>query len=414
MTARARAQPWTRFHIPWSASPAPTSPSIIPSPGISRRTFLIAGLIASNAPDFDIFYSGITPAPLGYLLHHRGHTHTILGLVGLSLLIATVFALVPSVRQLSGGSRRRLWLVIACAIASHLVLDFANVNGLHPFSPYDSGWVFGDAAFTFEPWVWITLGVSAAWNARTKLGRWRLLAMLTLLPTTLSVVGLIAGEAAAAVFAVGAGCAWLARRRSPRQRAVVALAATAAVLGSLFALSGLAHTRVHTLLDRTIDAQPLDTVLIPNPGLPVCWTFIVVAHDPRAQDLVHYRGTLSLLPAWRAAANCASHRIMHPPETTIHGGGAVALVDVVRQPIEELRLLRQRDCFVRAWLQFGRVPVVDGRTIRDLRFDGLLRENFTVLTVSPVNATRACPSFMTSWAAPRGDVLDTLPPIAAP
>ena len=42
----------------------------------ARRLFLATGVIASNLPDLDLVYTGIAPAPLGYLLHHRGHTHT--------------------------------------------------------------------------------------------------------------------------------------------------------------------------------------------------------------------------------------------------------------------------------------------------------------------------------------------------
>ena len=46
-----------------------------------RRLFYAAGIVAANLPDLDLFYTAVTPAPLGYLLHHRGHTHTLVGLV---------------------------------------------------------------------------------------------------------------------------------------------------------------------------------------------------------------------------------------------------------------------------------------------------------------------------------------------
>ena len=47
---------------------------------------LLTSALANNAPDLDFLYSGITPGKLGYLLHHRGHTHTLLATVPLALL----------------------------------------------------------------------------------------------------------------------------------------------------------------------------------------------------------------------------------------------------------------------------------------------------------------------------------------
>src|ERR1044071_6731268 len=50
-----------------------------------RRVFFFTGIVAANLPDADLFYTRIAPPPLGYLLHHRGHTHTIVGCVVLGL-----------------------------------------------------------------------------------------------------------------------------------------------------------------------------------------------------------------------------------------------------------------------------------------------------------------------------------------
>jgi inner membrane protein len=45
-------------------------------------TLMVAG---SNLPDLDALYTGITGGKLGYLLHHRGHTHTLVGAVAIGL-----------------------------------------------------------------------------------------------------------------------------------------------------------------------------------------------------------------------------------------------------------------------------------------------------------------------------------------
>jgi len=124
------------------------------APRAMRRTFFVAGVVAANLPDADLVYTRITPAPLGALLHHRGHTHTVVGLVLLGLAMVAVCAL-PRIRDSVGPMRGRLWTLIAVALASHLVLDSWNSYGVHPFWPIDSRWYYGDAVFILEPWVWM-------------------------------------------------------------------------------------------------------------------------------------------------------------------------------------------------------------------------------------------------------------------
>ena len=61
-------------------------------------------------------------------------------------------------------------------------------------------------------------------------------------------------------------------------------------------------------------------------------------------------------------------------------GGPASAWDVPRRhSLARLRDLAERDCAVRAWLQFGRAPVLGEREIYDLRFDNGARSNFTTL-----------------------------------
>ena len=53
----------------------------------TRRNLLVTTMaVGSNLPDIDFIYPEITDLKLDYLLHHRGHTHTVLG----ALLIAAL------------------------------------------------------------------------------------------------------------------------------------------------------------------------------------------------------------------------------------------------------------------------------------------------------------------------------------
>ena len=125
------------------------------TPAWARAAWVISAL-GQNMADADAIYTGITEGPLGYLLHHRGHTHT--------LVLAPVMALVAyaiggnATRAWREGATRadRLWLA-ALALAGavgHLLLDLSNDYGIHPFWPLDDGWIYGDTIFIVEPLFW--------------------------------------------------------------------------------------------------------------------------------------------------------------------------------------------------------------------------------------------------------------------
>src|ERR1700741_4244032 len=113
----------------------------------TRAVFMCVGVVAANAPDLDLFYTGIIEEPLGYLLHHRGHSHTLPGLATLGILIWAGLRLVPQTWRAVRGAESRVMLLIAAALVSHLLMDTANGYGTHLFYPVSSRWVYGDAVF---------------------------------------------------------------------------------------------------------------------------------------------------------------------------------------------------------------------------------------------------------------------------
>lgn len=87
-----------------------------------RRLFFAAGVVSSNLPDLDLLVTGLTPPPLGYLLHHRGHTHTLVGLVAQGLVAWALCWLLPVVRRLAAADRARLLALMAGGLGGHLLL----------------------------------------------------------------------------------------------------------------------------------------------------------------------------------------------------------------------------------------------------------------------------------------------------
>lgn len=368
-----------------------------------RRAFLVAGMVAATAPDFDLLYTAITEAPLGYLLHHRGHTHTLPGLVLLGGLLVAALRLWPAARQALRESRGRLLLAIGAALLSHLLMDAANSYGTHLFYPFSSAWHYGDAVFILEPWAWILLGSSLALNAKSRL--FRVLAwLLTLVPAAgLAFVGLVPPAAAAALLLAAGAIAAATRHWPTRRRAAGALAATALLFLSLTALSRIAAAEVSRALAGTGSGAIVDLVLDANPGVPWCWSVLTVERQAGASEqLVSRRGTLSLLAGIFPPAGCALHQLAGgaaiPPSSA-----SLVFVQEWRTDLAQLKARDATDCRTAAWLQFARVPYLTDDRAADLRYENPVRDNFSTL---PLRAPSPdCPAHLTRWEKPRRDLL---------
>jgi inner membrane protein len=369
-----------------------------------RRLFLAAGVLAANLPDADLLYVGITPPPLGYLLHHRGHTHTLVGLLAQGVILAALCLAVPHLRRLVALDRARVGWLIAVALVTHILLDAGNSYGVHPFHPFDPRWYYGDAVFIFEPWLWLLFGVPVAWNASGRFARGALVALVAGLPILLAVPGVVPRAAVAALIVAGILLGWWVRGLSVRTRALTGLASGALFIAFLAGLATRARATTRALVESHVRGEVVDIVLSPNPADPACWTVIAIEKDERGGAFAHHRGTLSLAPRWRPPTACASHRFAGRSATRV-AGGRLAWNDEVRQPLEALRALSERDCWARAWLQFGRAPALRDGEIVDLRFDNGPRDNFTAMPVDPDRA--GCPARLTRWARPRADLLES-------
>jgi len=191
-----------------------------------------------------------------------------------------------------------------------------------------------------------------------------------------------------------------------QRRAAGMLAVAAAIFVLMPAVSRAAKAEARRTVLAMEPGEIVDIVSDTNPGVPWCWSVLTLqrANDGPAEALVARRGTLSLLPGVWPAASCASARVM----VARWGAGEGSSDAIVwhrrwRIDVDELRALYAANCRVRAWLQFGRVPYVANGSIRDLRFEHPIGQNFTPMAVE--SAERGCPAFVTSWELPRHDVL---------
>ena len=369
----------------------------------SQRPLLVgAGIVAANLPDIDLAYSSITPSPLGYLLHHRGHTHTIVGLVGLAVALVLAYGLFPSVRKMRISGQLRFWLLIAIALASHLALDALNTYGVHPFYPVDGNWYYGDTVFILEPFLWLMLGIAVAAHARSRTARFIAGLPLLVLLCTIASTGAVPLESVAVLLLVGGAFAWLAVRVSPRTRAAVAFLLCGLMVAGLAVTSGAARRATLEALRPAVTGRVVDVVLTPNPSSPLCWSVIAIEQREIHAEYVLWRGTLSLLPQWRSPTTCALHGFFGGRDVRVLGDRRLLLSGEIHQSLHRLRALARDDCWVRAWLRFGRAPVIDGEWISDLRFRERREDNFSRMRLS---AREGCPAHVPEWSMPRADLL---------
>ena len=307
----------------------------------------------------------------------------------------------PAVRGLGSRGRGWLWGLVAVNLLGHVALDGLNWYGVHPFYPFNARWYYGDAVFVFEPVVWLMLGVAAACNARTRRVRTSIVCLLGVVFVAITAGGLIPPVALVANLAAAGAFLAAIRQLRPRPRAAAALVVMTVFVLSMFGLSRAARLEA-TRASRTTGDR-LDVIVSPDPGMPLCWSVIIVARDPDTDSYRTDRGTLSLAPAWFRPDRCASYRLAGDRWRPVGANDEVAWRDDFRQSVTTLQNFDRDDCRVRAWLQFGRAPIVRDNMILDLRFDTGLRGNFTAMPLASRGAE--CPANVTNWAAPRADLL---------
>jgi inner membrane protein len=161
--------------------------AVLARAGFNRKAAYatLAMTLAAEAPDLDTLWAA--GGPVAAFQHHRGITHTFLGLPFEGLVVlgavwlvhrwrvrraASGVAIVPApagqttdqpiVRPLTAAPVRwgLLYGFVLIALLSHLLLDWTNNYGVRPFFPFDEHWYADSIVFIFEPVIFLVLLVS--------------------------------------------------------------------------------------------------------------------------------------------------------------------------------------------------------------------------------------------------------------
>jgi inner membrane protein len=382
-------------------------------PGATRRNLMVSLMaVGGNLPDLDFLYSAVTGDKLDYLLHHRGHTHTVIGALAAAalLLIATDVWLRWKRLRPTRPDRIVLLAIALAAPLLHIAMDSLNNYGVHPFWPFYDGWLYGDSVFIVEPLLWAA-AAPLGFLLRTRLSRGLVLAALAGGVALVFFSGLVPIPLAAAFGLLAASMLAAGRLTPPRIALTLALVAWLGVTTMFAAASRVAAGRTQTLAaQRFPDAILDDHVLTPLPVNPLCWEIILIQSSGDALAL--RRGLLSLAPRRLPANECPTRSagatitaplepVQRPDNQEIRWSGELV------SSRSQLSALFAADCRVAAFLRFARAPwlaSVDGKLVLgDLRYDNEVSLGFAEIDLR-ANPT-PCPRHVPLWAPPREHLL---------
>jgi len=211
--------------------------------GFNRKTALATATmtLAAEAPDLDVF--GALRGRVFAFAHHRGFTHSFLGLF---LVSGLVVGFMYGIWRLRGRKTNDpnlpphwglLFVYAYIAGLTHILLDFTNNYGVRPFWPFSEKWYSWDIVYIVDP---VLLG---------------LLVLGLVVPSFVSLINEEIGV----------------RQKGPKGRWAAVTALIAVVL--VWAVRGYEHRRaINALEARTYEnADPIRVGAYPNLVNPFRW-----------------------------------------------------------------------------------------------------------------------------------------------
>jgi len=139
--------------------------AVLSRAGFNRKTAYatLAMTLAAEAPDLDVLWS--IKGPVASFQHHRGWTHTLLGVPFEAVVVVGFIWLVhrwrlrrnPAPTTAAPLRWPLLYLFSLIALLSHILLDWTNNYGVRPFFPFNPRWYAGGFVFIAEPVIWVLL-----------------------------------------------------------------------------------------------------------------------------------------------------------------------------------------------------------------------------------------------------------------
>ncbi|MDB6087938.1 MAG: Membrane-bound metal-dependent hydrolase [Gammaproteobacteria bacterium] len=384
------------------------------APDVRRGIFVTLAVVGGNLPDLDLLYSfrGVTHDKLGYLLQHRGYTHTVLGCVLLAALLYAGTQLWARWKRLTFTRHDRLALAAMALFGTllHLAMDALNSYGVHPLWPVQNRWFYGDSVFIVEPLYWAAAAplffVVRSTTARV------IIALALLAALILSAVSQLVSPLWCLGFALLASAFLVLGARTSALTAALTSAAFMVAVTAVFIVDGqFAARRIDSIASASFPADRIiDHVLTPMPMNPLCWDVLLLETAGDRYTVRH--GVLANAPALMTAAQCPRMsidrhttapmvKVPAPDSGEIHWLGEFAMSKT------RLATLVGMHCEAAALMRFARAPFATELERRwiigDLRFDREPQLGMAEIELPPPSSAN-CPRTV-PWTPPRADLI---------
>ncbi len=350
----------------------------------TKKVLHVSALLASSFPDLDMLYASITPH-LGYLLHHRGHTHTLLGLLPqIAFVFFSIQLFFRFVLNKSLEHQKLIFTNIAICFLLHIVLDYFNSYGVHPFWPIRNHWHYGDSVFIVEPLYYaalLPLLYHSTHSLTIRMLTCAILPFICMLAFKMQMMSIGHGIFLLALFG------FLTIKPLPNvEKSSLILFFFITLL--FFINSSMARQKIDP------KQNAFDVSIVPMPANPFCLQYIKGELSSDKQKILYSQGLVDLLSFF---STCKQDQMAHFNEGVwTKETHAIDLLDLTQG--------HEKDCWMKAWLKFARFPYKQESTWFDLRFNRKSRRNFTSFDMEALNK-EPCPGFLPPWVMPRSDLL---------
>jgi len=320
-------------------------------------------MLAANSPDSDVVVAFASDR-WTYLHHHRGLTHSIVGVIALAFIVPAIIWLgergFARLRRTQTRARfRGLLLASLIVTATHPLMDWTNNYGVRPLLPWSGRWFYGDLVFIVDPYILLLVGGAAFLATRRgwlRMIPWALLATAFVVLTFLiggrrdpSLAGINIARVVLFVGVISLILVRVLKLSRGRERTIAAFALGALVVywGMLGVLHRVAYTHASDVSGRaarSVDEGMLRVAAMPTLANPLRWW--CVAETDRAI----YRFFINLADAPQSAPAIVDGYQTESPE----------VIERYEKPIgraAELSASAAEDRRAKILLNFARFPI---------------------------------------------------------
>ena len=382
-----------------------------------RVPIWVASAAANNFPDLDFLYASRLSKPFGYILHHRGFTHTFVAAIPESAILLALFWIFAAIRKLKWTPREWIWIALACLLGPvfHIGMDYLNSYGVHPFWPFENRWHYGDAVFIVEPLIWIIILPLLIFESESKTSK-QIFGVLFAGTIGLCLfTGYVPWQLALVASVGGLWLIGLIMKLKSDARVVVTVGLLALVIGGFLVVSHIVKAQLTSLVQAQFPESTIyDLVVSPFPANPLCWSVMIVETNKNGSDSVYVarRGVFAILPHVFGVAECPEFMSsdLTPPLKKVSAPLRPELIwsGQFEAPLKELTRPLARDCDLQALMKFVRVPFWTRENgdfvVGDLRFARSQSRGFAKFAFSELADSQFCPSAVPPWVSPREDL----------